>query len=557
MSRAEDLFGKKQWDRAGEADTTNHEGFLAFTRDLEDQYLQLLMTNTLGNSFYVKQQENVAKALDLHRQMLTKNPWYMAKAAVYARENGYTRLQPAIALAFLSTAEDKTPFRLAFQHIIKTPNNLFDFLTIASNIRKGKFGFGRTIKTAVGKWFNRLSEYHVMKYGADKAVDQKTGQKAYDLRDILKLVRPVPANARQAELFKYILDKEVDFKQLPQLKAVEDLKKSTNFYEAQGIIERGRIPHEVATGAFQRPNTETWEYIMMQMPIFALLRNLNTLDRHGVFKKDENITHVVRTFSNADLVANAKILPFRWLTAMQNFKGDRRIGDAIRMGLNLSFKAIPEIKGKTHISIDLSGSMSTYGVRDTAVIFGVAAYMNAEDAELTAFDLRLYDAPVSRMDSMMTNVDRFQGLAGGGTALALPIEHLIGEVPANRYYNNWHQRADCRIGYATGFPEAKMNKRTKVDNIVIVTDEQQTSGQKGLLSAFSKYRALVNRNAKLFVVNVGPYDKYGAPSDEPNVFQIFGWSDEVLRYISMVSQGGLDQRKTVEAMELGAVKALS
>ena len=35
--------------------TVNKDGFPAFKRSLSDQYLQTLMTNTMGNTFYAKQ----------------------------------------------------------------------------------------------------------------------------------------------------------------------------------------------------------------------------------------------------------------------------------------------------------------------------------------------------------------------------------------------------------------------------------------------------------------------------------------------------------------------
>lgn len=550
MSRANQLFGQDPYNRSKAATTQNKHGQPAFDRDLKHQYLQMVMTNMLGNTYYTDQQENVKQALDLHRAMLKADPEFMAKAIVYARNHGYTRLQPIIGLVFLSTIDDKRFFHAAFPQVIFTPGNVFDFTTIAGNVREGR-GFGRTVKKALSKWFNSLSEYHVIKHGAETKMDPKTRVKEYDLKDLLKLVRPIPLTKRNGELFKYILGKEVEFKSLPQVDAFEKLKVTNNLTEARALIEKGRIPHEVATGVLKSPDVTTWEFIMKQMPYFALLRNLNTLTRHKVFEKKENIDYVVARLTDREAVLKSKILPFRFHTAIGQAGFIQEIRDALFAALNISFANVPKIGGETHISIDLSGSMRMINMREIATIFGVAAWMNSERAELTAFDTELYAPQVSRMDSLMTNVAKFKDLANGGTALSIPITHLMGGLQntLHNVRNGYWDTVQLNVGYHSSFPAHLRGKVKKVDNIVIITDEQENRG-KLLIDEFAKYRRTVNKDAKLFMINVGQVNKYAVPQDEPNVYQIYGWSDQVLQFISMASQGMLGQVEYVESLDL-------
>jgi 60 kDa SS-A/Ro ribonucleoprotein len=546
MTRANDLFGQVQQRlNAITPDTVNHAGYGAFTKDVEDRYIQMLMTNTMGNTYYAGQQENVETSMNLHKEMLAKDPSFMAKAVVYARNNGFTRLQPIIGLAFLSTAEDKTLFHAAFGKVIYTPNNLFDFVTIASNIRSGK-GFGRTVKRAIGNWYNSLSEYHVMKYGAESKVDGKTGAKSFDMKDVLKLVRPVPATSKQKELFKYILNKEVSFASLPQLGAYEAMKRETDMGKVRDLIAQARIPHEVATGAISRPDKETWTFIMKQMPIFALLRNLNTLERHGVFDELENRNHAISLLTNENAVTKSKILPYRFLTAFEMYQGHTDIRDAIRTAINLSFSNVPTIVGTTHVSIDKSGSMSGDRIKQAA-IFGAATFLKAPDAEITMFDTMLYTPDISRQDSLMTNVAKLPG-AGGGTALSLPVLHLLGKVTAGTTEaGGWFR---TQTGYHSSVHQLnRRNQATKVDNIVIVTDEQQNADTP-LVTAFNEYRRTVNPGAKLFIINVAGYDKHSTPKEDPNIFHIFGWSDQVIQYVSYVSHGFAGQRQHVDSVDV-------
>lgn len=518
----------------------------AFNKDLEDRYIQMLMTNTVGNTFDVSQRENVDTALDIHRAILAKDPVFMAKAAIYARENGYTRLQPIIALAYLSTVPkgQKNLFYNAFDRVILTPNNLFDFVQVASRIRQGK-GFGRALKTAIGNWYNNLSEYHVMKYGADSKVD-KAGEKTFDMKDLLRLVRPIPNSRKQKELFKYILDKEVDFNVLPQLAAYESLKKETDMSRVRELIRQARIPHEVATGAISKPDLATWTAIMKEMPIFALLRNLNTLQRHGVLDNVDNRQHVISVFTNEQAILRSKILPYRFLTAYEQFTGWEDIRGGLRTALNLSFKNVPDIFGTTHVSIDKSGSMNGDRMKH-ASIFGVATYMKAPDSELTMFDTLLYDTKLDKNNSLMTNVQKLPG-ASGGTAISLPVQHLLGTVKDGQ--NNVNSWLRTHTGYHPQVDQGfRRNEPTVVDNIVIITDEQQNTGSP-LVIEFEKYRETVNPDAKLFIINVAGHQGYTIPKDSKNVFYIFGWSDQVLNYVSYVSHGFAGQRQHVEAVEL-------
>ena len=79
--------------------TVNREGFPAFKRDWKEQYLQMLLTNTMSSTFYASANELCKNALDLHRYAADEDPFFMAKALVYARNEGFMRLQPLVGLA--------------------------------------------------------------------------------------------------------------------------------------------------------------------------------------------------------------------------------------------------------------------------------------------------------------------------------------------------------------------------------------------------------------------------------------------------------------------------
>ena len=94
-----------------------------------------------------------------------------------------------------------------------------------------------------------------------------------------------------------------------------------------------------------------------------------------------------------------------------------------------------------------------------------------------------------------------------------------------------------------------MKNHFRVDNIVIVTDEQQNTGSP-FYTELRHYRAILNPNARAFIVDVAPYGTAMVPADDPLTSCCFGWSDNIVSYIAQSSAdlGGLVCR--VENMEL-------
>ena len=98
----------------------NEDGFPAYERSLEERYVQMLLTNTLGNTFYASGQRLLEEAGEMHASMIEADPEFAAKALVYARQNGYMRTQPVFGLVKLS-ASNLPLFKKIFSDVILTP----------------------------------------------------------------------------------------------------------------------------------------------------------------------------------------------------------------------------------------------------------------------------------------------------------------------------------------------------------------------------------------------------------------------------------------------------
>ena len=109
-------------------------------------------------------------------------------------------------------------------------------------------------------------------------------------------------------------------------------------------------------------------------------------------------------------------------------------------------------------------------------------------------------------------------------------------------------------GTAVGAPIAKLlNEKTSVDTFIGITDNEEwvrTMSGQGFLDTWRKYKRQVNRKAKAFLVTVMPYGHAVAPTTEPDVHFIYGWSNNVLPFISQTASGSKSQMDEVTAIEL-------
>src|SRR5437868_2173971 len=93
------LFPKKTVSET--APDTNREGYPAWRRPLEEQFLQAVTTNTMGGAFYADRKTLLQESMELHDKMLIADSRLTADILVYARNQGFLRAQPVMGLARL------------------------------------------------------------------------------------------------------------------------------------------------------------------------------------------------------------------------------------------------------------------------------------------------------------------------------------------------------------------------------------------------------------------------------------------------------------------------
>jgi len=113
------------------------------------------------------------------------------------------------------------------------------------------------------------------------------------------------------------------------------------------------------------------------------------------------------------------------------------------------------------------------------------------------------------------------------------------------------EKIEARGGTDTGAPVEKLRKdNVCVDNIIIITDEQQNTGSP-FYNELEKYRRSINPNTKAFVIDIAPYRSSMVPPTDKNTHYIYGWSETVLEYIAMSIKGYGSMIENINKIEIG------
>lgn len=536
MGKLNKLFGHKSaYDGATE---TNYEGAPAFVRSLEERALQVLMTGTLEDTFYASAKALAKEAVETLAEAGSKDAEFLAKAVVYAREKGYLRLAPITGLLVLSKADTKL-FKAAFPRVIRTLGDLQDLVTLARS--KAIRSTGRAFRDAAGDWLRRMEPYQVIKYGA--AGRSEGAGSPTNLRDILRLVHPKPGAS--THVFRYAIDRVKGVKpsaelleKLPeQIRAYETFKELTaspelaraNAEQALALVEAQSLPYEVVTARLA--SSEAWKALAKKAPFMNMLRNLNNYQKHGVFGDAELRDRVISRLTDAGQVRRSMQLPFRFFSAYKTFQGDEEVREALAKALELSVASLPEL-GRTLVAVDESGSMnaalsarSSMTYYDVGNVFAAAAWKKSAGGWLVPFADQAMPvgeggAQVNRGDSIATIASRLY--TGGGTDLSAPLDWAL----------------DGKKDFDTG---------------VFITDSMSwvdhLTRNKGVVDSIRRFRGR-NPKARFFFIQLAPYQQLQAAPSEPGVHYVYGWSDQVLRFIAQVTSGGMTQLEEVRAVKL-------
>ncbi|MCA9090843.1 MAG: TROVE domain-containing protein [Planctomycetaceae bacterium] len=506
-----------------QSNCVNEAGGRAYAMPPKQALAQYAATGCLNATFYASAEDQLAHVLTLCDQV---EPEFIARVALYAREKGCMKDLPALLCAVLSV---KSPGLLAeiFERVIDSPKMLRNFVQIMRSGVVGRKSLGTLPKRLILQWIESRTDEQLFvgSVGNDPS-----------LADIIKMIHPKPATESRAALFGYLIGRDYNEAELPELvRQYLKFKRNTN----PGKVPVPDVPFQLLTSL---PLTsKDWCQIARNASWQMTRMNLNTFVRHGVFEKQEMIAVVANRLRNPRQVQRAKAFPYQLLAAYLNINADvpAEIGESLQDAMEIAISNVPHVNGKVYVFPDISGSMrspitghragATSKVRcvDVAALVAAAILRRNRTAEVIPFESNIVKCVLNPRDSVMTNANKLSSLPAGGTNCSAPLIHLNA-------------------------------RKAQGDLLIYVSDNESwldspCYGRYGGVSAtetMKQWQLFKQRNpqAKMICIDIQPYASTQA-TERADIINVAGFSDQVFQLIADVAQGRSSENHWVNQIE--------
>lgn len=498
----------------------NNAGGVSYSLSDKAALAQLAMTGCFNGTFYASDKDQLDKTLELANKL---DPKFVAKVAVYSRQKSFMKDVPAV-LAAVVAGKDSELLSKIFTKVIDNPKMVRNFVQIIRSGVTGRKSLGSAPKRLIKEYLESLTDDQLFK--ADLGNDPS-------LQDIIKLTHPKPSNKSRQAMYAYLLDKDFNKKDLCKLaKQYEIFKK-----EMDGEIPD--VPFQMLTAL---PLTDKhWKQIAENATWTQTRMNLNTFQRHNVFKDSKMVDLIAARLKDKEQIKKAKVFPYQLYTTFLNMESSipSSISLALQKAADIALENVPEFAGKVYVMVDTSGSMSqavtgnrgsvTSKTRciDVAALVAAAVMRKNPDTEVIPFDTQVHSHKLNPLDSIMTNAKTLAAFGGGGTNCSSALESV------NR-------------------------KNGKGDLVIYVSDNESfmdsTYGRgTAMMNEWQKFKVR-NPSAKLVCLDVVPNTTTQA-SDRSDILNIGGFSDNCFEVISKFVEMGNDKDlwvKTIESYNYGS-----
>lgn len=176
-----------------------HEGALARTVDALAQLERSVMSCLLWEGEFYEDGQTIGKRIaDLCQQVTSAE---LVEVAIQAKRDMRLRHVPLLlARELLRTKDGRKEFGRVAEVVFGRPDDITEFLAIYWKDSKDE-PLAKQAKKHIGEAFRRFNEYILAKYNG--------GSKAVKLRDAIRITRPKPNDAEQAELWRKLVKGEL------------------------------------------------------------------------------------------------------------------------------------------------------------------------------------------------------------------------------------------------------------------------------------------------------------------------------------------------------------
>lgn len=479
----------------------NYEGAEAYLLNAEMELYSAVVTSSLSDSFYEKSDDKLERIIKLIAKC---SPEFVARLAIYARNEMYLRTIPLVLIVELSRISNgNNVVQKAIAQVVNRADEITELLAYyqLANKRQGIKKLNRLskqIQKGLSISFNKFDEYQFAKYNRSAEIK---------LRDALFLVHPRPKDKEQQAIFNKIANNslEVPYTWETELSMLGAQKFLTE--KARKLAFKNKWEELINSG---------------KLGYMACIRNLrNILEAEVSGLVLEKLADYLR---NERAVLNSKQLPFRFLSAYRELQVCKSgwtsvLLDALEDAVTISAQNIKgfDYDTKVVIACDVSGSMQKPISKNSKVLlFDVGLMLGM-----------LMQSRCSHVTSGMFG-DRWK-------IINMSRRNVLKNVMD--YY-----RREGEVGYATNghlVIQDLINRREVVDKVMFFTDVQLWDNGWSPVSmkqVWKSYKKMAP-NAKLYLFDLAGYGNTPIKVNENDVFLIAGWSDKVFDVLSSIESG--------------------
>ena len=497
------------------APVRNHEGAPAYVLTPALELYAAVATAGLSDQFYEAADTRLARL----RVLVAQNePLFVARLAVYAREQLYLRTVPLVLAVELARQHrgDNLVSRLVARVVQRADEipKLLAYYAQANGRTGNRKTLGRLSKQVqhgLALAFNKFDAYQLAKYDRDGT--------AVRLRDALFLVHPKPRDAGQQSVFDQLVAGT-----LP-----------TPYTWETELSAAGQVAYATPAER-QAAITQTWEVLVAsgKLGYMALLRNLRNLLEANV--SHATLAQACATLADARQVARARQLPFRFLAAYREVA-------ALDAG-----RVAPVLAALETAMAASAANLRGFGA-DTRVVIACDVSGSMQQPVSPRSKVLLYDVGLvlgmllqSRCQHVVT------GMFGNTwKRIALPQGQVLRNV--QELY-----RREGEVGYSTNgylVVQELRQRREVVDKVLIFTDCQLWSTRGvDMAQEWAAYRANVAPQARLYLFDLAGHGTAPLEVDAENgVALIAGWSDKIFDVLAALDNGS-DAVQEIQKIEL-------
>lgn len=532
----------KQTEQMDERQVQNSAGGYVFAVDDQTRLRRFLCLGADAGSYYANERQLKIENAQCVANMIAAGRSDAVVGEILAfSEGGRAAKQDTTIFALAMVARlGKTPAerKLAFEalpRVCRIPTHLFSFIANCENLVSSSSGWGRMMRQAIARWYNSKKGK-----GLALAITKYPQRNGWSHRDVLRLAHVKPNNRMHQLLLRYAVKgwdavqddvseiaewvDESEFDEENQqtvsfLKAVEDVKKAGEECAVNLIVEHGLVREHLPTEMLS--SALVWAALLTDMPMTALMRNLNKLTQVGLLAENAPaVESVSARFADVEQLRAAKVHPLDVLVAMRTYaqghgdKGklvwtpNRHIVAALERAFYASFALVAPTGKRFVLGIDVSGSMSfskiggmNISCAEAATAMAMVAVRTEPMCRTMAFGNRFHALDLKAADSLDVAIQKCSNLPFGSTDCALPML--------------W-----------------AMQNKVAADVFVVYTDSETYAGNVHPVQALQQYRQKLGIAAKLIIVGMDSNGFSLADPEDSGMMDVVGFdaaAPEVMR----------------------------